>query len=44
MNHPLEISRESWSEQPGAAPGGILLAVLLSALFWAVCLRAVLAA
>lgn len=43
MNQTLEISSGRWQEQPGAAPGGILLAVLISALFWAVCLRAALA-
>lgn len=43
MNQTLEISSGRWQEQPGTAPRGILLAVLISALFWAVCLKAALA-
>lgn len=43
MNQTLEISPGPWREQPGTAPGGIVLAVLISSLFWAVCLKAALA-
>ena len=43
MNQTFEIPTGDWKEQPGAAPGGILLAVLISTLFWTVCLKAALA-
>ena len=42
MNQMLQMTPGRWEEQPGAAAGGILLAVLISAVFWTACLKAAL--
>lgn len=42
MNQTFEMPTGDWDKQPDAAPGGILLAVFISTLFWAVCLKAAL--